>query len=93
MTRSKLEKYLIVLETLVAKPLEFDIILYQIDENWEVVKKHLDFLISHGLVERLPLGKKRVVYTITEKGLTVLDALHEQEDSEKHSQIMLVYEE
>jgi predicted transcriptional regulator len=93
MTRSKLEKYLSVLETLVARPLEFDIILYQVDDNWEAVKKHLDFLISHDLVERLPLGKKRVVYTITEKGLTVLDALHGQEDLEKYSQIMLVYEE
>ena len=93
MTRSKLEKYLSVLEALVARPLEFDIILYQVDENWKVVKKHLDFLISHGLIERLPLGEKRVVFAVTEKGLAVLDALRGQEDLEKHSQLMLVYED
>lgn len=93
MTQSKLEKYLAILETLVAKPLEFDIILYQVDENWEIVKKHLDSLISRGLVERLPLGEKRVIYAITEKGLAVLNALQGQEYLEKHKNLLLVYEE
>lgn len=93
MTRSKLEKYLNILEALVARTLEFDTILYQVDENWKVVNKHLDFLISHDLVERLSLGKKGVIYTVTENGLAVLEALQGQENLEKHSQLMLVYEE
>ncbi len=93
MTRSKLEKRLDILEILVAKPLEFEVILYQVDENWEVVKKHLDFLITSGLVEKLPLGKKRVVYNITIKGLAVLDALRGQEYPQHHDQLLLIYEE
>lgn len=93
MTRSKLEKCLEILEALVVKPLEFEIVLYQVDENWQVVKKHLDFLISNDLVEKLPLGKKRVVYSVTDKGLAVLEALRGQEYLKQHDQLLLVYEE
>ena len=93
MTLSKLEKYLNILEVLTVKPLEFEIILYQVDENWKTVKKHLDFLIATDLVEKLPLDKKRIVYSVTEKGLAVLDALRGQEYSQQHDQLLLVYEE
>ncbi|MGB9134465.1 MAG: winged helix-turn-helix domain-containing protein [Candidatus Bathyarchaeia archaeon] len=93
MTRSKLEKHLDILEVLVAKPLEFEIILYQVDQNWEVIKKHLDFLITNGLVEKLPLGDKRVVYSVTEKGLEVLETLRGTEYTRQLDQLLLVYEE
>ncbi len=93
MTRSKLEKYLQVLEVLVAKPLEFEMVLYQVDENWEVVKKHLEFLISSGLVEKLPLGKKRALYTTSDRGLAVLTALRGQKYSRQQEQFLLLYEE
>ena len=93
MTRSKLENCLRVLEALVAKPLEFEIILYQVDQNWRIVKKYLDFLISHGLIERLHLDEKRVVYAITEKGFAVLNALQGQESLERHRQPMPIYED
>ncbi len=92
MTRSKLEQYLEILEILVAKPLEFEIILYQADRNWEVVKKYLDFLIACDLVERLPLGNKRVVYNITDRGLAVLESLR-GEGAKHRDQVFLVYEE
>jgi predicted transcriptional regulator len=93
MTRSKLEKHLDILEVLVAKPLEFEIILYQVDQNWEVIKKHLDFLIANGLVERLPLGHKRVVYSVTERGLAVLETLRGTEHNRQLDQLLLVYED
>ncbi len=93
MTRSKLERYLNVLEVLVAKPLEFELVLYQVDEEWSVVKKHLDFLIANGLVEELPLGEKRVIYSITDKGLAVLDALCGQQYLQQHRHLLLAYEE
>jgi predicted transcriptional regulator len=92
MTRSKLETYLHVLEVLVAKPLEFELVLYQVDEKWRVVKNHLDFLIANGLVEALPLGKKRVIYSITDRGLAVLDALRGQEYLQQHDHLLLAYE-
>jgi len=93
MTRSKLENYLRILEALVAKPLEFEIILYQVDQNWKVVKKYLDFLISHGLIDKLQLDEKRVVYAITEKGCAVLNALQVQESLERHRQPIPIYED
>lgn len=93
MTRSKLERYLSILEVLVSRPLELEIILYQVDEEWGILKEHLDFLILHGLVEKLPLGKKRVVYTVTEKGLALLRTLQGQEYLDAHQNLMLVYEE
>lgn len=93
MTRSKLDRHLDILEALVAKPLEFEVILYKVDENWQVVRKQLDFLIATGLVEKLQLGKKRAVYVATERGLSVLDTMRGQECSPQADQILLVYEE
>lgn len=93
MTRSKLERYLEILEVLAVRPLEFEIILYQVDENWEVVRKHLDFLVANGLVEKLPLGKGRAVYSVTDKGLRVLEAFREREYPELHEHFLAVYED
>ena len=93
MTRSKLERHLSILEVLVSRPLELEIILYQVDEEWGILKEYLGFLILHGLVEKLPLGKKRVVYTVTEKGLALLRTLQGQEYLDEHQNLMLVYEE
>jgi len=93
MTRSKLERYLSILEVLVSRPLELEIILYQVDEVWGILKEHLDFLILHGLVEKLPLGKKRIVYLVTEKGLALLRTLQGQEYLDEHKNFLLVYEE
>ena len=93
MTRSKLERYLSILEVLVSRPLELEIILYQVDEEWGILKEYLDFLILHGLVEKLPLDKKRVVYTVTEKGLALLRTLQGQEYLDEHQNLLLIYEE
>jgi predicted transcriptional regulator len=78
MARSQLETHLDILEVLVAKPLEFTIILCQVDASPRALETHLDFLITQGLVERLPLEEKRWVYIITGRGLAVLDTLRAQ---------------
>ncbi len=92
MTFSKLEAYLSILEVLVSRPLQFENILYQVDEKAITIKKYLDFLTVHDLVEKLPLGSKTIVYTITEKGLAVLRTLQEQVSFEDPQGILLVYE-
>ena len=93
MTRSKLEQYLSILEVLVAKPLELEIIRYQVDQNWSRIREHLESLIARGLVEKLPLGERRVVYTITDRGLAVLNGLKEEKYLKEHEHLLLVYEE
>ncbi len=81
MRRSQLETYLDILEVLVVKPLEFAIILCQIDTDPHALETYLEFLLARGLVERLHLGKKRFVYVITDRGLTVLDTLRTSEQA------------
>ena len=92
MTRSKLERYLSVLEALVTRPLEFESILYQVGEELEIVTKCLSFLCVNQLVDRIPLDGRRVVYAITDKGLGILNVLQGQEDLDKYRYLTLVYE-
>lgn len=93
MTLSKLEKYLNILEVLVSWPLEFENILYQVDERSSVLKNYLDFLISHNLVEKLPLDGKVAVYTITDRGLSLLTTMQGQDYLSKHENLLPIYEE
>jgi len=41
------------------------------------LKEYLDFLIANNLVEEKTVGKKRIVYAITERGITVLKYFRE----------------
>ncbi len=93
MTWSKLEKNLLILEILVTRPLEFENLLYQSDQNWGILRNHLEFLISHNLVESLPLGKGRTVYSITDKGVAVLNGLQGQTRLREQKDITCVFEE
>lgn len=93
MTLSKLERYLSILETLVSWPLEFENIMYQIDENSNALKKYLDFLISNNLIEKLSIDEKIVVYTITDKGLSLLSIMQGQEYFDEHQNLIISCEE
>ena len=93
LTLSKLEKYLTILEVLVSWPLEFENILYQVDEKSSVLKKYLDFLISHSLIEKLPIDEKIIVYAITDKGLSLLTTMQGQRYFDEHQNLLLTYEE
>ncbi|MCW3980318.1 MAG: winged helix-turn-helix domain-containing protein [Candidatus Bathyarchaeota archaeon] len=93
MTRTKLKDYLSILEVLVCRPLEFEVILLEIGQEWSLLKRYLDFLTSHDLVEKLHLGKRRFVYDITEKGLNVLNALEGQEYLDEHQHLMMLHEQ
>jgi len=77
MRRSKLEMYIDILKALARHgQLKLTHIMYKANVNCSTLKQYLDFLIQHNLVEEQTLhkkrNKKRVVYAITERGLTVL---------------------
>jgi len=77
MRRSKLELHIDVLKALACHGrLKLTHVMYKAGVNFGVLKQCLNLLIQHNLVEEHTLHKKRhktkVVYAITEKGLTAL---------------------
>ena len=78
MRRSKLEMYIDILKVLARKgPLKLTHIMYKANVNCSVLKEYLDFLIGQDLVEEKTVGKKRIVYVVSEKGLKVLKYFRE----------------
>ena len=78
MRRSKLEMYVDILKVLARSgPLKLTHIMYKANVNCSVLKEYLDFLIAQNLVEEKTVGKKRIVYAITERGITVLKYFRE----------------
>jgi predicted transcriptional regulator len=77
MRRSKLEVQIDILKVLARHgPLKLTHVMYKANVNCSVLKQYIGFLIQQNLIEEQPVGKKsartRVVYTITERGRTVL---------------------
>jgi len=71
--RSKLEMYVDILSVLAHRgPLKLTHVMYKANVNCSVLKEYLDFLIKQGLVEERTAGKQRVVYAVTQRGITVL---------------------
>jgi len=65
--------YIDILKVLAHRgPLKLTHIMYKANVNCSVLKEHLDFLMKQGLVEERTSGKQRVVYVITQRGITVL---------------------
>jgi len=78
MRRSKLEMYIDILKVLAHRgPLKLTHIMYKANVNCSVLKQYLDFLIKQNLVEERTVGKRRVVYAITQRGITVLKYFRE----------------
>jgi len=78
MRRSKLEMYVDILKVLSHRgPLKLTHIMYKANVNCSVLKQYLDFLIQQTLVEERTIGKKRTVYAITQRGITVLKHFRE----------------
>jgi predicted transcriptional regulator len=51
--------------------------MYKANVNCSVLKEYMEFLIKQGLVEERTIGKRRVVYAITQRGITVLKYFRE----------------
>ncbi|MCX8153714.1 MAG: winged helix-turn-helix domain-containing protein [Candidatus Bathyarchaeota archaeon] len=78
MRRSKLEMYIDILKVLAQRgPLKLTHVMYKANVNCSVLKEYLDFLMKQGLVEERTIGKRRVVYAITQRGVTVLKYFRE----------------
>jgi predicted transcriptional regulator len=60
-------------------PLKLTHIMYKANVNCKVLKEYLDFLVGHGLVEERIVGKRRMVYATTQRGVTVLKYFRELE--------------
>ena len=73
MRRSKLEMYVDILSVLAHRgPLKLTHVMYKANVNCSVLKEYLDFLMKQGLVEERTVGKRRVVYAVSQRGITVL---------------------
>ena len=71
--RSKLEMYVDILSVLAHRgPLKLTHVMYKANVNCSVLKEYLEFLIKQGLVEERTIGKSRVVFAVTQRGITVL---------------------
>jgi len=78
MRRSKLETYVDILEVLALRgPLKLTHLMYKANVNCSILKEYLEFLIQQGLVDEKTLGKRRVAYVISKKGLTLLKQFKE----------------
>jgi predicted transcriptional regulator len=78
MRRSKLEMYIDILRVLAQRgPLKLTHVMYKANVNCSVLKEYLDFLIKQGLVEERTVGKKRVVYAVTQRGRIVIKHFRE----------------
>jgi len=78
MRRSKLETYIDILKVLNRHgPLKLTHVMYKANVNCSVLKEYLDFLTVNALVEEKTMGKKRIVYAISERGTTVLKYFRE----------------
>ncbi len=78
MRRSKLEMYVDILAVLAQRgPLKLTHVMYKANVNCCVLKEYLDFLLKQGLVEERTVRKQRVVYAVTQRGITVLKYFNE----------------
>jgi predicted transcriptional regulator len=78
MRRSKLEMYVDILTVLAHRgPLKLTHVMYKANVNCSVLKGYLEFLIKQSLVEERVVGRQRVVYAVTQRGLTVLKYFRE----------------
>jgi predicted transcriptional regulator len=77
--KSKLERYIDILEILARArnfasqgPMVLTQLMRKTGLSKSILKQHLDFLIQQNLVEEQKLGKDKIFYAITERGLKVL---------------------
>jgi predicted transcriptional regulator len=95
--RSKLEMYVDILSVLAQRgPLKLTHVMYKANVNCSVLKEYLDFLLKQGLIEERTVGKQRVVYAISQRGINILRTFRELKQvlpivEEARSSIMVPY--
>jgi len=58
-------------------PLKLTHIMYKANVNCSALSEYLDFLLKQGLVEERNVKKNRIVYAITQRGMTVIKSFRE----------------
>lgn len=82
MPRSNLEIYLNILEALAEyNSLNLTNIMYEANLNNKTVKGYIDFLVTNELVNVTSLNKKRSSYTLTPKGVFLLNVFRRLKNS------------
>jgi predicted transcriptional regulator len=95
--RSKLEMYVDILTVLSHRgPLKLTHVMYKANVNCSVLKEYLDFLMKQGLVEERTVGKRRLVFAVTQRGIMVLKYFKELKEvlpivEEARSQVPVPY--
>lgn len=78
MRRSKLELHVAILNVLANQgPLKQTHLMYKANVNFSILNEYIDFLIKQGLVEKHIVKKERIVYSVTQRGRTVLNYFRE----------------
>jgi len=88
-----MDKYLNILEVLVARPQKTDYLARRVHMEEPVLKRHLGFLVSNGVVEKRRFSEKLSLYAITERGLAVFKTLRTLKYLEKLRDSLPVVEE
>ena len=97
MRRSKLEMYIDIVSVLAQRgPLKLTHIMYKANVNCSVLKEYLEFLLKQGLVEERIVGRGRLVFAVTQRGITVLKYFKELKEvlpivEEARSQVPIPY--
>lgn len=79
MARTKLETYIDILKTLAQNgSLKNSNFACDSKINYNELKKYGDFLLAQGLVAQERVSNRRTVYSITQKGITVLNYFKKQ---------------
>ncbi len=92
MSRSKLEKYLSILEVLVSNTQRFEDISFKTKIECGSLKRLMNFLTSHKLIEERPFDEG-VVYAITDRGIAVFKTLRAKEYFKRIRTILPVVDE
>jgi predicted transcriptional regulator len=70
--------YVDILKVLAQRgPLKLTHVMYKANVNCSVLSEYLEFLMRQGLVEERTLTKNRIVYAVTQQGITVLRSFRE----------------
>jgi predicted transcriptional regulator len=78
MRRSKLEMYIDILNVLThTGPLKLTHIMHKANINGNLLRGYLNFLIKQGMVEERTVKKRRAVFAVTQRGITILKHFRE----------------
>lgn len=92
MSRSKLEKYLSILEVLIPQPRGFEEISYQTKIECGALKRLITFLTRHKLIEERTFNEG-VVHAVTDRGIAVFKTLRAKEYFRRIRSVLPVVDE